>query len=383
MEAAPNPAAFVAFGGFVIGLIFGAVGARVNFCTMGSVSDIVNMGSWNRMRMWLLAIAVAIIGANALALFGYIDLSKSIYHTPKFTWLSYIVGGSLLGIGMTLASGCPSKTLMRVGGGSLKSLVVFVFLGIAAYMTMKGLFGTWRVSWLEPVSVDLSAQGGQDLPSLVAAASGLAKEPAQILLTVLIGGGLLAFVFANREFRNSDQILGGVVIGLVIAAGWFITGYLGYGENPDTLEMTYFGTNTRTLESLSMVAPSAYTLELLMLWSDTSLHVTFGVAAALGMIAGALAYAVASRSFRWEGFVSAADTRNHIVGGILMGAGGVISLGCTIGQGLSGVSTLALGSIITFFSIIAGAAATMKYMYWKMLHEDAPSVGFRSKLPAR
>jgi uncharacterized protein len=363
----------VALGGFVLGLIFGGVAYRTNFCTMGSVSDIVNMGSWNRMRMWLLAIAVAVIGANALALLGYVDLSKTIYQTPNLTWLSYIAGGFMLGVGMTLASGCPSKTLMRVGGGSLKSIVVFAFLGISAYMTMKGLFGTWRVAYLDPVVVNLSAHGisGQDLPSILASTVGMEKKLAQLILTVLIGGGLLAFVLMKREFWTFDNVFGGVVIGLIIATGWFVTGYLGYAENPDTLEMAFFGTNTRTIESLSMVAPTAYTLELLMLWSDTSLHLTFGVAAALGMVLGAFVYAVARRSFYLEGFASAADTRNHIVGGILMGAGGVTSLGCTIGQGLSGVSTLAVGSIITFFSIVAGAAVTMKYLYWKLLQEGA------------
>jgi uncharacterized membrane protein YedE/YeeE len=363
-------AAVVVASGFALGFIFGAVGLRTNFCVMGAISDVVNMGSWNRMRMWLLAIAVAIIGANALHASGLIDLSRSIYQTENFAWLSYVLGGLAMGVGMTLASGCPSKTLMRMGGGSLKSLIVFVFIAISAYMMLKGLFGVWRVEYLQPVALQLS--GPQDLPSLAARASGASQPALQIVLSALIAAGLLAFVFSRREFRTLDNVLGGVTVGLTVVAGWYVTGHLGFAEDPDTLEMTHVATNSRLAESLSMVAPAAYGLELLLLWSDASLHLTFGIAAATGILFGALCYALISRSFQWEGFRTAGDMGNHILGGVLMGAGGVLSLGCTVGQGITGFSTLALGSIVTFASIIAGAAATMKYQYWKILHEDEP-----------
>jgi uncharacterized membrane protein YedE/YeeE len=153
----------------------------------------------------------------------------------------------------------------------------------------------------------------------------------------------------------------------VVVAGWYVTGHLGYGENPETLENTFFGTNSHTIESFSFVAPVAYSLELLLLWSDKSLAVSFGIAATAGVILGSLCYALASRTFRWEGFAGAEDTASHVAGGILMGFGGVTALGCTIGQGLTGFSTLALGSILAFFSIIAGSALTMKLQYWRMM----------------
>ncbi len=364
-----NPAALVAWGGFVLAFIFGLVGNRTNFCTMGAISDVVNMGSWARMRMWLLAIAVAILGAHALQLAGLIDLSKSIYVRSNVTWLSYILGGFLFGVGMTLGSGCASKTLIRLGAGNLKSLVVFVFLGIAAYMTLKGLFGIWRVTWIDPVAFDLANAHlvRQDLSTLLAAATGANPRTVEAVVALVIAAGLLAFVFKDREFRTSfDHILGGAVVGLVIVGGWYLTGHLGYGENPDTLENTFFGTNSHTIESLSFVAPVGYTLELLLLWSDKSLTVTFGIAATVGVILGSLCHALASRTFRWEGFAGAEDTANHVVGGLLMGFGGVTALGCTIGQGITGFSTLALGSILAFASIIAGSALTMKFQYWRM-----------------
>jgi uncharacterized membrane protein YedE/YeeE len=359
-----NPAQLVPYvtgGAFLLAFIFGAVGNKTNFCTMGAVSDWVNMGDLNRMRMWLLAIAVALLGASALELAGVIQLSKSIYPGPNFTWLSYIVGGFLFGVGMTLGSGCGSKTLIRIGAGNLKSLVVYVFIGIAAYMTLRGLFGAFRVGVLEKAAITLPV--GQDLPSLL----GLNRA----ILAALIGGGLLAFAYAGREFRaNFDYSLGGVVTGLVVVGGWYVSGHLGrVAEDPNTLQEAFVATNSGRMESFSFVSPLAYTLEYLMLWTDKSKIITYGIASAAGVIAGSAAYALSTRSFRWEGFRDAEDTANHIVGGVLMGFGGVTALGCTIGQGITGISTLALGSILTFVSIVAGSAAAMKYQYWRISGE--------------
>ena len=366
-EANPAQLApYVTWGAFVLAFIFGAVGNKTNFCTMGAVSDWINMGDTSRLRMWLLAIAVALLGSSALQLAGVVDLSKSIYQAPNFTWLSYIVGGFLFGVGMTLGSGCGSKTLIRIGGGNLKSLVVYAFLGIAAYMTLRGLFGAFRVGVLDAVSLTLAP--GQDLPSLLAAATSVAKATWTAILAAVIGGALVAFAYASRDFRSSfDLTLGGVVTGLVVVGGWYVSGKLGYiAEDPQTLQEAFVATNTGRMESFSFVSPIAYTLEYLMLWTDKSKIVTYGIASALGVIAGSAAYALATRSFRWEGFRDAEDTANHIVGGILMGFGGITALGCTIGQAITGVSTLALGSIVTFIAIVAGSAATMKYQYWRI-----------------
>ncbi len=359
---------YVAWGSFILAFIFGAVGNKTNFCTMGAVSDWVNMGDLNRMRMWLLAIGVAILGSNALQLAGVVDLSKSIYQGANFTWLSYIAGGFLFGVGMTLGSGCGSKTLIRIGAGNLKSVVVFIVAGIAAYMTLRGILGAFRVGVLEQAAVTLSA--GQDLPSLAARFGG-SKQAWIIVFSLLFGLSFIVFAYASKEFRgNFDYTLGGVVTGLVVVGGWYVSGHVGHmAEDPNTLQEAFVATNTGRMEAFSFVAPLAWSLEYLMFWTDKTKIVTYGIASVAGVIAGSAVYALAANKFRWEGFRDAEDTGMHMIGGLLMGFGGVTALGCTIGQGISGFSTLAVGSIMTFAAIIAGSAATMKWQYWRMTRE--------------
>jgi uncharacterized membrane protein YedE/YeeE len=280
-----------------------------------------------------------------------------------------VVGGLLFGVGMTLGSGCGSKTLIRIGGGSLKSLVVYVFLGIAAYMTLRGLFGAFRVGVLEKAA--LSLPSGQDLPSLLSSVTSLSKGALVALLAAAIAGAMLVFIYRSKEFRSTfDYSLGGVVTGLVVVGGWYVSGHIGHlAEDPNTLQEAFVATNTGRMESFSFVSPLAFTLEYLMLWTDKSRIITYGIASAAGVIAGSAAYALASKTFRWEGFRDAEDTGLHVLGGILMGFGGITALGCTIGQAITGFSTLALGSIMTFIAIVAGAAATMKWQYWRLTRE--------------
>lgn len=365
MSSSLSPALVVILGGFLLAIVFGFVASRSNFCVMGAVSDVVNMQHWGRARLWMLAVAVGAALTQLLYLTGQIDLAKSVYHRPLVPWLSLLLGGAVFGIGMTLSGGCPNKNLVRLGGGSLRSLVVLVFLAIASYMTLKGLFAQFRVGVLDPVAFDLSRVGilQQGLAPVVARITGVSGNAALLGTTGVIVAALLAFVMSDREFRaDRGQLASGVLLGLLIAAGWYLTGHLGYGENPETLETVYFATNTRTLESFSFVAPLAYGLEMLMLWTDKSLRMTFGIAAVIGIVIGAAIDSRLGGKFRWEGFASLQDLRQNLLGAILMGAGGVTAIGCTIGQGLSGLSTLAIGSMIAVGGIVAGSAATMRWM---------------------
>lgn len=359
-------AALVAGGGFALAFLFGWIAHRTHFCTMGAVSDVMNMGDWLRMRMWMLAMAVAIVFAQALHWTGQVDLSKSLYAGTRLIWLSHIVGGFAFGIGMTIASGCGARNLVRLGAGNLKSLVVVMCLGMAAYMTMKGVLAPLRVYGLESVALQLSS--GQMLPELLALTFGTGAMTTGVLVTSVITLGLLWFVFKDSEFRRRrEALLGGVGVGLLVALGWYLTGHVGYlAEDPETLMEAYIGSNTRRPESFTFVGPVAYALELLLLWTDASLGVTFGIAAVVGVVAGSGAHAAVSREFRWEGFTSVQDLRRHMLGGLLMGFGGVCALGCTIGQGITGLSTLALGAFLTLAALIAGSALTMKWLYWRM-----------------
>jgi uncharacterized protein len=252
----------------------------------------------------------------------------------------------------------------------LKSMIVFVFLAAAAYMTLKGVFAPMRVNGLDTLRWDLGAKAS-DLPTLAMAAGFAASV--RVWLPLAVAAALVVLIFANRTFRTTPElIVGGLVVGIVIVGGWYVSGHLGYlPEDPQTLEEKFVATSSGRLESYSFVAPSAYLLELLLLWTDQSRVVTFGIAGVLGMVAGSAAMALATRTFRWEGFASVEDVSNHVVGGVLMGFGGVTALGCTIGQGLTGISTLAIGSMIALASIIAGCVVAVKYQMWRIMRTEA------------
>jgi len=344
----------VALWGFLVAVAFGAIANKTNFCTMGAVSDWVNMGDKNRLRAWFLAIGVAILGSQLLQAQGYIDLNKSIYLSANFGWLGHLLGGFLFGVGMTLGGGCGQRTLVRVGGGNLKSLVVMLLMGITAYMTLRGLLALVRLNVIEVTNIDLAARNitDQSMATLIQAVTGATDAKAvRWIVAGITGLGFTIYALANSEFRRSFRnLFAGVSIGLFIVAGWYITGKLGF----DAFEPV-------RLESYTFVAPVAENVNYLMTFTGSTIN--FGIAAVFGIIAGSFLYAVLSGNFHIETFSSRGDMVNHIFAGVLMGFGGVIALGCTIGQGVTGMSTLALGAVITLTMIIFGAALTMKVLY--------------------
>jgi len=264
-----------------------------------------------------------------------------------------------------LASGCGSKTLVRLGAGNLKSLLVFVVLGLAAFATLKGITAVARVATVDRVALTLPA--GQDLPSLLAAATGAARPMLALVLGLVVGGVLLAWGLARPEGRSRDVLLGGLGIGAVIAGVWWASGRLGHvAEHPQSLEPAFLVTNSQRMESLSFVSPIAYTLDWLLFFSDRSKVLTLGIVTTVGVVLGSAGVALATRTFRWEAFGGVEDTANHIVGALLMGVGGVTALGCTIGQGLSGLSTLSLGSVIALAGILSGAVLALRYQVWRL-----------------
>ena len=354
----------VLWAALALGIAFGAIAQRTHFCTMGALADIVNMGDWQRLRMWVLAIGVAMLGFNAMVGAGMVKASNSIYAGPALLWLSQVVGGLMFGFGMVLASGCGSKTLVRLGGGNLKSLVVFGVLGVSAWATLRGVTAVLRVNTVDRVQVTLGS--GQDLPSLAASLGGTPGQRAW-LIGGLLGAALVAWSLARREGRSAEQLLGGIGIGALVVALWWVSGVLGHlAEHPQTLEEAFLATNSQRMESFSFVAPLAYLLDGLVFFSDSSKRLTQGMVAAIGVVLGSAGMALANRSFRWEGFRGAEDTANHLVGAVLMGVGGIAAVGCTIGQGLSGLSTLSLGSVIASAAIVVGAVAALRWQVWRL-----------------
>jgi uncharacterized protein len=355
----------VLWAGFILAFIFGAIAQRTHFCTMGAVSDAVNMGDWARMRQWALAAGVAMLGFAALVWLGKIDATKTLYASGRVQWLSALVGGALFGFGMVLASGCGSKTLVRIGGGSLKSLIVFVVMGIAAFATLKGITAVVRVATVDAVSFATAAPGS--IASVSGGVLGASPKLSQLVAALLIGGGLILWALVRRDFWTFDNLLAGLGIGAVIVLVWWVSGSLGYvAEHPDTLQEAFLATNSGRAEALSFVAPVAYTLDWLMFFSDKTKVLTLGIVSVLGVVAGSAVVALISRSFRWEGFGSVEDVTNHLGGAVLMGVGGVTAMGCTIGQGLSGISTLSISSFIAVAAILAGAVAAFKYQMWRL-----------------
>lgn len=350
---------------FAITFVLGAVMQKTSFCTMGAIADVFLMDSWDRIKQWSLAIGIAIVGFTLMSSLGLIDPLKSIYTSSKLPILSTFVGSTLFGLGMVLASGCGSKTLVRIGGGNLKSLIVFLALGLSAYMTLKGFLGVIRVNTLDTVFISLTTT--QDLPSILSSLTGLARAELHLILGALIGGGFILFALIRKSFWSTENLLAGIFVGLAICAIWLVSGYLGYvAEDPNTLEEIFIASNSGKMESLSFVAPYAYTLDWLMFYSDVSKVLTIGIVAVAGMILGSACMAITTKSFRWESFRNSEDTANHLIGGVLMGFGGVTALGCTIGQGLSGVSTLALGSFLALPGFVLGAYLGLRYLQYRM-----------------
>ncbi|MDD4880108.1 MAG: YeeE/YedE family protein [Gallionellaceae bacterium] len=363
MEGAESTAQLVAWLGFVLALVFGYVANKTSFCTMGAVSDVVNMDEWGRMRAWLLAIAVATLGTGILVYLGDLDISKTYYTRETFYWLAALVGGLSFGVGMTLAGGCGQRTLVRLGGGNLKSVVVFLFLGYSALVSMNGVFRVFTDKVLRLDMFTIRFEHMQTLPSLFQHGD----PQSHLMVAGALALAILIFVFASKEFRtNPDNITAGLVVGLVVVGGWYVTGKIGLAEN-EFMEMSYVGTDSKLAESMTFVGPLGYTMDLWAYWNDK--HVTFGIACVFGVVIGSLLYSVFNRTFRWEYFNSPQDMFRHIIGAALMGYGGVTAMGCTIGQGVTGVSTLALGSFVVLFGIIAGAAVTMKVQYYLLMRE--------------
>ena len=361
----------------ILGFILGYVVNKTNFCTMGAVSDLVNIGDSSRFKAWLLAIATAIVGVTLLEYMSIVDIddSRIPYRNSVFFWPRYILGGIMFGIGMTLASGCGNKILIRIGGGNIKSIFVLIVAGLMALlMTRTDFYGLLFHSWMNPISPDLAKLGISDQSIQTMFSSIIGIEPNNMIIVILVPATvsilLLKYIFSSYSKLSSDNILSGIVVGLVVTFAWLISGgELGQAwiENNDFLDTPYPSVG---VQSFTFINPMG---ELLIYSSSVfdSFYLTFGVTTLISTVFGSFIYALISKNLRLEWFANKHDFYRHLLGAVLIGIGGVLSLGCTIGQGVTGVSTLALGSIITLISIIFGASLMMKIEYYRAVYEDS------------
>ncbi|MDH3343240.1 MAG: YeeE/YedE family protein [Gammaproteobacteria bacterium] len=393
-ESFSEALSFFLWGAFILSIVLGIVVNKTNFCTMGAVSDMVNMQDYSRFRAWLLAIAVAIFGVTLMEYFSMLNVSDTFppYRATQLIIGENLIGGFLFGIGMTFASGCGNKTLIRIGGGNIKSLFVFAVIAVIAYYMLSPLPGTDQTlfslffyDWIRPLSISLTTQ--QDVGAMIA---GNDASSMRLISGIVVSLALLVFIFKSADFRSSkDNLLAGIVIGAVILGGWYLSSnvvidneeeldeiytlsdyYQNWAMISDDNEGKPASGRTLSSQSYTFINPIGQTYGYIRGGLDSKL-LTFGLLSVFGVILGSFIWSLISRSFRIEWFNDAKDFSTHMIGAVLMGFGGVLGLGCTIGQGITGVSTLALGSFLTLIAIIFGSALTMKIQYYKMLHEDA------------
>ena len=367
--------------GFCLAVVLGVVVNKSNFCTMGAVSDWINMGDKSRLRAWVLAMAIAILGIGILEYLGMVDMSLTTsnetsnppYRTTTFVWLRNVVGGLMFGIGMTLASGCGNKTLVRLGEGNMKSMIVLMVMAIAASIMLFTSFDYLVfLQWMVPLGIDFSSYGipGQDLGNVIAGIAGFEASPVNLLIAALIVAlAMLFWVLKAADFRTNRELLSaGLIIGALVVIIWYITaGPTGQAllEELDFMDERPYAAGA---QSFSFISPAAHVGQYIY-QGFAPAYLSFGVVVVLGVITGSLLYTLIFRKLRIEWFASWSDFSLHFIGAVLMGFGGILGMGCTIGQGITGVATLALGSFVTVAAIIAGSAGTMKYQYYRMMKE--------------
>jgi uncharacterized membrane protein YedE/YeeE len=393
-ESFAEALSFFYWGAFILAVILGAVVNKTNFCTMGAVSDMVNMQDYGRMRAWFLGIAVAVLGVSLLEYLSMLNVNSAFppYRASQLIFGENLIGGFLFGIGMTLASGCGNKTLIRIGGGNIKSIVVFAVIAVIAYYMLSPLPGTDQTlfslffyDWIRPISINLETQ--QDIGAMI---GGENPATARLVSGLVVGVALLVFAFKSADFRSSkENMLAGVVIGAVILGGWYISSNTTIVVDDESFNLSSYYKDWAMIadddegkpasgrplssQSFTFINPIGQTYGYLKGGFDSAL-LTFGLLSVFGVILGSFIWTMITRSFRVEWFNDRKDFTTHMIGAVLMGFGGVLGMGCTIGQGITGVSTLALGSFFTLIAIIFGSSLTMKIQYYKMLHDDSSFV---------
>ncbi len=355
----------VLWGGLALGIVLGGIAQASRFCTMGALADWFTYGGTDRLMVWAIAVVVAAVGSLALVGAGLLDATQTLAWSSKFLWLSNLLGGAIFGVGMVLASGCPQRNLIKLGSGSLKALVVLLVAAVVAQMTLRGVLAPVRVDLLD--SAGLTLAHSQDLGSLLAKPLGMDAAALRWWVIAVVLAATARWWWRPLRQLEKSQWFAGAAIGVLVVLAWALTGFAGYlPEHPDTLEAVWVGTYSHRPEAFTFAAPLAHSLDLLTLWSDRNTLLSYGVVVCLGTVLGSTALALLRKEFQIESFRGTTDLVNHLVGGALMGFGAVTAMGCSIGQGLSGLSLQSAGAVVMVAGMTAGTWLALKWQTWRM-----------------
>jgi uncharacterized membrane protein YedE/YeeE len=355
----------VLWGGLALGIALGGIAQVSRFCTMGALADWFTYGGTDRLMLWAIAVLVAAVGSLALVDGGLLDANQTLAWSNKFLWLSNLVGGAIFGVGMVLASGCPQRNLIKLGSGSLKALVVLLVAAVVAQMSLRGMLAPVRVELLD--SAGLTLAHSQDLGSLLAKPLGMDATALRWWVIAVVFAATARWWWRPARQLEKSQWFAGGAIGILVVLAWALTGYAGYvPEHPDTLEAMWLGTYSHRPEAFTFAAPLAHSLDLLTLWSDRNTVLSYGVVVSLGTVLGSAALALLRKEIRIESFRGTTDLVNHLLGGALMGFGAVTAMGCSIGQGLSGLSLQSAGAVVMVVGMTTGTWLALKWQAWQL-----------------
>lgn len=324
-----NPQQLMLWGVFILGLCLGAILQWSQLCLLRALIH-AKQGKLLKLKAFALAMATALLSTQLVAWLHQINLAESHYAQSSPALPLIFLGGLLFGTGMALANACTGRNLVLLASGNLRSLVTLLCVALGAGIAMSGLLATTRVALENLTRVELPVN---QLPMLIGLLAALA---------------LIAYaLFGTTLWRSPRDLFGAILIGLLVAFGWYLTGVVGYDEFEPV-----------RLASITFIAPILETQQYMLL--STGSRLSLGIVLVIGVFLGAFLRALFSREFHWQTFESTQQMKRSLVGGLFMGIGGVLALGCSYGQLLSGFSTLAIASLVAIFGILLGGWLTIK-----------------------
>ncbi|WP_428671027.1 YeeE/YedE family protein [Roseibium sp.] len=342
-----DPVMLAPFLGVLGGCVLGYVARMTHFCTLASLERHWYAGDSNRLRVWVLASVTALVGTQVLVALDLADPGASFYLSPAFPWTGAILGGFMFGVGMALVGTCGFGAVLRLGGGSLRALVVLTVIGLSALAAQRGIVGSLRVPLVDNMAVYFTETGSQSIGDILSELTGVRLQEAVAVMIAVAG---LAWIFKSPTFRRQYSKIGSaIVIGAVIPFGWWATTF--------AAEKAF---SPVQIEAGSFVVPVGDTIMKLITYTGT--WPDYGVGLVVGTLAGAVVAALVRRDIRWEACDDARELGRHLLGGTLMGVGGVFAMGCTIGQGITAFSTMAISAPVVMLSMAVGARVGLAWL---------------------